>query len=253
MAEFRSKINPNIMTVARDNEDILLCPNCYFPNSESAHECASCNYTLQNSNVRWLRAGFIRPCSNGDCTAFVFSRDSQCPKCGRPIGDEEDAPSTKPAEEQASADASKDVLICPECRAENPLNATQCSMCDTPLRNIASAEYASKTLCFRNLRTGRVVQLSLRANGVITVGREGDLSGQFPADGSQSNVSRVHMSLLQRGGKVFIRDEHSTNGTYVNYREITPDREFPIESGSVIELGPNAKENRYSEYFELTY
>ena len=61
------------------------------------------------------------------------------------------------------------------------------------------------------------------------------------------------MSLLQRDGRVYIRDERSTNGTYVNYREVTPGRELPIESGSVIELGPNARENRYSEYFELTY
>lgn len=151
------------------------------------------------------------------------------------------------------AETSKDVRICPECHAENPLNASQCSMCDAPLHNTATAESGAMALHFRNLRTGRVVQLSLPANGTIMIGREGLLSGQFPADGSQSNVSRVHMSLLQRDGNVFIRDERSTNGTYVNYREVTPGREVSIESGSVIELGPNARENRYSEYFELTY
>lgn len=82
MAEFRSRANQGIITVAGDDEDILLCPNCFFPNSGTARECVACNYTLQNGNVRWLRAGFIRPCSNPNCTAFVFSRDTQCPNAG---------------------------------------------------------------------------------------------------------------------------------------------------------------------------
>lgn len=253
MAEFRSRANQGIITVAGDDEDILLCPNCFFPNSGTARECVACNYTLQNGNVRWLRAGFIRPCSNPNCTDFVFSRDTQCPKCGHPIGNSNQAPSAEDTNAPTSAEMPRDVLICPECHAENPLNASQCSMCDAPLHNTATAKSGAMVLNFHNLRTERVVQLSLPANGTIMIGREGLLSGQFPADGSQSNVSRVHMSLLQRDGRVYIRDERSTNGTYVNYREVTPGRELPIESGSVIELGPNARENRYSEYFELTY
>lgn len=253
MAEFISRANQKIKTVAGDDEEIQLCPRCYFPNTGTARECVACNFVLQNGNVRWLRAGFIHPCSNPGCTAFVFSRDTRCPKCGCSISNENQNLPTKDIAPPATTETPKDVLICPECHAENPLNASQCSMCDAPLHNTATAESGAMVLHFNNLRTGRVVQLPLPANGTITIGRERSLSDQFPADGRDSNVSRVHMSLLQRGGKVFIRDEHSTNGTYVDRGEIAPGCEFLIQSGSVIELGPNARENGYSEYFELTY
>lgn len=253
MAEFISKTNPDITTVVRDNEDIQLCPNCFFPNKEDARECIVCKYAIQDGNARWLKAAFVRPCGNPDCTAFVFSRDTQCPKCGHPIENEQPTPSAAPAGSGESAETPRYVLICPECHTENQSNAMHCSNCGAPLDDGLLEEAGTKMICFRNLKTGRRIQLSLPLNGSAMVGREGALSEQFPADGDQTNVSRVHMTLLNRNGQVFIRDEHSTNGTYVNGREVAQRTELLVKSGSVIELGPNARDNMYSEYFELTY
>lgn len=49
------------------------------------------------------------------------------------------------------------------------------------------------------------------------------------------NVSRQHCSLLLRGGSVFLRDDGSTNGTYLNNVEVRG--ETPLRSGDLIKVG----------------
>jgi predicted signal transduction protein with EAL and GGDEF domain len=49
------------------------------------------------------------------------------------------------------------------------------------------------------------------------------------------NVSRRHCSLLQRTGGVFLRDNGSTNGTYLNNVEVRG--ETPLRSGDLLKVG----------------
>ena len=49
------------------------------------------------------------------------------------------------------------------------------------------------------------------------------------------NVSRRHCSLLLREGGVFLRDNNSTNGTYLNNVEVPG--ETPLRSGDLIKVG----------------
>jgi diguanylate cyclase (GGDEF)-like protein len=49
------------------------------------------------------------------------------------------------------------------------------------------------------------------------------------------NVSRLHCSVVLRGGGAFLRDESSTNGTWLNNAEIK--QETKLSSGDLIKIG----------------
>lgn len=63
------------------------------------------------------------------------------------------------------------------------------------------------------------------------LGREGSLS--FP----ESSISRKHLKISIKNGKVRILDLDSTNGTIVNNRKLTPNRNRILKEGDVIKLG----------------
>lgn len=50
-------------------------------------------------------------------------------------------------------------------------------------------------------------------------------------------VSRIHASIVQRGGRVFVRDEGSSNGTTVNGR-LLKDEEVEAVDGAHLDIGP---------------
>lgn len=52
---------------------------------------------------------------------------------------------------------------------------------------------------------------------------------------ADDEVSRYHATVWVHGGQVYIRDEHSTNGTWVNERRITAPT--PLRPGDRIRLG----------------
>lgn len=54
----------------------------------------------------------------------------------------------------------------------------------------------------------------------------------------EPRVSGVHASLKLEGGQLFVRDEHSNNGTLLNGSRINPGAWSPVPGGSLIRLGP---------------
>jgi diguanylate cyclase (GGDEF)-like protein len=76
---------------------------------------------------------------------------------------------------------------------------------------------------------GRV--LSMRPGDPLSFGRAEDCSFSFP-DGS---LSRVHALVLWVGGSWVVKDEGSTNGTFVNDERITGAR--PLADGDRLQLG----------------
>lgn len=50
-------------------------------------------------------------------------------------------------------------------------------------------------------------------------------------------VSRVHMVMTHRGGKFFIEDSGSMNGTYINGRQLKPHHPMEVHTGSEVRLG----------------
>ena len=65
----------------------------------------------------------------------------------------------------------------------------------------------------------------------FTVGRGESASIVLELD----NVSRRHCSFITRDDKVFVRDDGSTNGTYLNNIEVRG--ETPLRSGDLIKIG----------------
>src|SRR6516225_8604807 len=49
-------------------------------------------------------------------------------------------------------------------------------------------------------------------------------------------ISKRHCAILARGGKVFVRDFGSTNGTFVNDAQVTGEQE--IKDGDQLKIGP---------------
>jgi formylglycine-generating enzyme required for sulfatase activity len=60
-------------------------------------------------------------------------------------------------------------------------------------------------------------------------------------------ISKRHASVQRRGGRIFITDLGSTNGTVVNGRPIEPYREVEIFDGDVVDLSPYLVHCRFPE------
>ena len=74
------------------------------------------------------------------------------------------------------------------------------------------------------------------AEGVVTSGRASDNSIAFPSD---SNVSRYHAEIEERGGEYWLIDLGSSNGTTLNGEKV--ERAQKLSDGDVIMLGGSSK------------
>lgn len=68
----------------------------------------------------------------------------------------------------------------------------------------------------------------------ITLGRE-RRSVDYCLEGN-SNIGRVHARILVRDGVVYIVDNNSTNGTFVNNAKLRPGLEQQLKSGDIVRL-----------------
>jgi pSer/pThr/pTyr-binding forkhead associated (FHA) protein len=76
--------------------------------------------------------------------------------------------------------------------------------------------------------TGKAYELTVDKT---TIGRVDDNTFPIP----EGSVSSHHCEVLLRGGEVIINDLNSTNGTFINGRQITG--EAPIKPGQILRLG----------------
>ncbi len=77
----------------------------------------------------------------------------------------------------------------------------------------------------------------------LLLGRRDPMRGIFPdldltADGGiEKGVSRRHARIIQKGGKVFIEDVGSANGTFLNDQRLMPYLPYPLRDGDRIRIG----------------
>lgn len=74
---------------------------------------------------------------------------------------------------------------------------------------------------------------------VVLIGRydeEQDLTPEVDLSADDA-VSRRHARIRRRGGQFCLQDLDSTNGTRLNGVWLTPETEFPLSAGDLIELG----------------
>lgn len=83
--------------------------------------------------------------------------------------------------------------------------------------------------------TGRV---TVEPGGSAVLGREPEISPYARIFAHHGNVSRRHATIgVERDGRAWIRDESSTNGTFVNGRPTVPGDRHALHDGDTLRLG----------------
>ena len=141
-------------------------------------------------------------------------------------------------------------IYCPECGFQNPEAANYCAKCGALLvreegdetTQTFSAEEADEALSTLDdlgvegpalvVRSGggRSGESFLPQDERTTIGRSPDC-GVFLDD---VTVSRRHAVLVDRGGRWYIEDQGSLNGTFVNRRRV---ESAELEDGDELQIG----------------
>jgi pSer/pThr/pTyr-binding forkhead associated (FHA) protein len=145
-------------------------------------------------------------------------------------------------------------LICPSCAAEVKTGDLICFTCganlprpprddDTPAANTVMQEYLNP-----EQRSGPISAAVLRltfptgnvevpAGTALLLGRDPAESLVAAAFADYENVSRRHATVtMDDGGHASIRDENSTNGTYVNGDRVLPGISVRLADGDLVRL-----------------
>lgn len=85
-------------------------------------------------------------------------------------------------------------------------------------------------VCF--MKDGQAVYLP-KAGEQITLGRDARCSVPF----EDTEVSRRHACIAEQGGKYYLQDTHSTNGTYLNGQLLEPGKWVEYKPGDSLGLG----------------
>lgn len=67
---------------------------------------------------------------------------------------------------------------------------------------------------------------------VFRIGKERSYVDYFVADNNA--ISRIHADIITKNNSFFVKDENSTNGTYVNGNRLSPNEEVQVFDGDII-------------------
>lgn len=175
------------------------------------------------------------------CATPVRHGDLICYTCGANLPrDARDAdPATPPTVMQehlrhTGAASAQAPSACPHCGA--PIaDATllACAACRKPIPRPAGP--ISPVVLRLAFRTGNV---EVPAGTTLVLGRDPEQSLVAAAFAEFDNVSRRHATVtVSDDGAPTIRDEHSTNGTFVNGDRVLPGADTPLKDKDTVRLG----------------
>jgi len=176
----------------------------------------------------------ILTCPN--CAVKVEPEDLICFRCGanlpHPDSLDDDLPS--PTVSQKYLNRADVGSVCPSCGAPVPDPADLvCATCREPLPG--SGRRISPVVLRIAFSTGNV---EVPAGTSLLLGRDPAQSLVAAAFAAFDNVSRCHATVtVDDSGRAAIRDENSTNGTYVNDDRVVPGVDVRIVDGDRIRLG----------------
>lgn len=93
--------------------------------------------------------------------------------------------------------------------------------------SVLSANYGSLT----RVKTGESIKLN---NANFLVGKERGRVNYCISD--NTSISRCHISIINRGGKSYVSDCKTTNGTFLNGARLTPNQETALNNGDKLML-----------------
>lgn len=138
---------------------------------------------------------------------------------------------------------------CPVCSTVNIPNTLFCEQCGRGLHQSVESHNAQpgrtadavSTLALQIEPNGPILRLP--ADGTALLGRGGspvsdvEFIDLATAGGLDAGVSREHAALDIHRDRITIKDLNSTNGTYVNRRQIAPNTPVPVSAGDTIHMG----------------
>lgn len=89
-----------------------------------------------------------------------------------------------------------------------------------------------KSIFLVKQESGELIEINVLLNSKISIGR--DFVNDVVLD--DMTVSRVHCSILNDSDRLYIRDEHSTNGTSVNDHVLSPNEFVEFHHGDAIRM-----------------
>jgi hypothetical protein len=175
------------------------------------------------------------------CAAEVQQDDLICFTCGAnlPRSNPADEPATPPTvmqeylKREGGAAPAAGPAACPHCGAAiSEPTAVFCPACREPLP--PRAGIISPIVLRLVFPTGNV---EVPAGTSLVLGRDPEESLVAAAFASYDNVSRRHATVtVSDTGQATIRDEHSTNGTFVNGDRVLPGTEVRLVDGDSVRL-----------------
>ena len=156
------------------------------------------------------------------------------------------------------------MIVCQNCKSQEPDGTIFCSECGTQLTDTGIAQtqkFTSNTkelveaVAYPNEITGQSgtwISLHLLESGQIlpfsdrkefTLGRLSDNQpiepdvDLTPYKAFDNGVSRLHAVMRHNDGNVVLVDLGSSNGSYVNGIRIMPNIEHPLRHGDIVALG----------------
>ncbi len=156
------------------------------------------------------------------------------------------------------------MIICQNCKSQEPDGAIFCSECGSQLTEINSAKTQKFTPDTKELREtaaystnipkkgGTWISLHMLDSGQIlpfseqkefTLGRISDNQpiepdvDLAPYKAFDNGVSRLHAVIRYNEGNVVLVDLGSSNGSYINGIRVMPNIEHPLRHGDILALG----------------
>lgn len=153
------------------------------------------------------------------------------------------------------------VITCPNCSYENTDNAKICTRCgellispasthiidDAERGNESNPKYGSvrfnKTLRLAVLDGETQFEFDRDDVQELVIGRRDPDTGEFPQidltpeNANKQGVSRKHAVIVRREGALHIRDNNSSNGTFLNGQRLIEDRMRVLRDGDDIRVG----------------
>jgi ribosomal protein L37E len=170
-----------------------------------------------------------------DCGVKVQPEDLICFRCGANLphssGPEDDLLTPTISQKFIAADA---MAICPRCGVPvSDAADVVCTTCGEPLPT-GRRRRISPVVMRITFPTGNV---DIPAGTSVMLGRDPAESLVAAAFAHFDNVSRRHATVLvDDSGHASIRDENSTNGTYVNDDRVLPGAEVRLVDGDRVRL-----------------